>query len=124
MCQLHGPFKTTITASQAIKLFMQKKYSKRTWAEHYLYMVAVSDAREDVDSRVLNNVVHHASPELINVMRAKYDSTRVDYYVTPNSWRALRSRLSLAEVQLDAKSSLHTLTRSEKKRLLATVAAR
>ena len=61
-----------------MKLFIQKKYSKRTWAEHYLYMVAVSDARGGVDSLVLDNVVHHASPELMNVMRAKYDPTCVD----------------------------------------------
>ena len=44
MWQLLATFKTTITASQAMKLFMQKKDSKRTWAEHYLYIVTVSDA--------------------------------------------------------------------------------
>ena len=79
MCQLLATFKTTITASQAMKLFMQKKDSKRTWAEHYLYMVAVSDESGGADSLVLDNIVHHASPELMNVMRAKYDPTRVDY---------------------------------------------
>ena len=79
MCQLLATFKTTVTASQAMKLFMQKKDSKRTWAERYLYMVAVSDARGGADSLVLNNIVHHASPDLMNVMQAKYDSTRVDY---------------------------------------------
>ena len=42
-------------------------------------MVAVSDERGGADSLVLDNFVHHASPELMNVMRAKYDSTRVDY---------------------------------------------
>lgn len=62
MCQLLATFKTSITASQAMKLFMQKKDSKRTWAEHYLYMVAVSDARGGADSLVLDNIVHHASP--------------------------------------------------------------
>ena len=79
MTQLHATFKTTITASQAMKLFMQKKDVKRTWAEHFLYMVAVSDARGGADSLVLDNIVHHASPDLMNVMRAKYDSTRIDY---------------------------------------------
>ena len=43
--QLHLTFKTTITASQAMKLFIQKKEAGCTWAEHFLYMVAVSDAR-------------------------------------------------------------------------------
>ena len=42
-------------------------------------MVAVSDARGGVDSLVLDNIVHHASLELMNVMRAKYYPTRFDY---------------------------------------------
>ena len=79
MEQLHLTFKTTITASQAMKLFMAKKEARRTWAEHFLYVVAVSDARGGADSLVLDNIVHHASPDLMNVMRAKYDPTRFDY---------------------------------------------
>ena len=58
---------------------MQKKGSKRTWAEHYLYMVAVNDARGDADSLYLDNINHHASPELMNVIHAKYDPARIDY---------------------------------------------
>ena len=42
-------------------------------------MIAVSEARGGADSLVLDNIVHHASTELINVMRAKYDPMRVDY---------------------------------------------
>ena len=78
MEQLHLTFKTTMTASQAMKLFRAEKEARRTWAEHFLYMVAVSDARGGADSLVLDNIVHHASPELMNVMRAKYKPTRVD----------------------------------------------
>ncbi|CAI5704016.1 unnamed protein product [Peronospora effusa] len=37
MERLHQTFKTTITASQSMKLFTAKKYSKRSWTEHYLY---------------------------------------------------------------------------------------
>uniref|UniRef100_A0AAV1UBX1 CCHC-type domain-containing protein n=1 Tax=Peronospora matthiolae TaxID=2874970 RepID=A0AAV1UBX1_9STRA len=64
MEQLLRTFKTSITASQAMKLFMAKKDARRTWAEHFLYMVAVSEARGGADSLVHNNIVHHASPEL------------------------------------------------------------
>ena len=39
----------------------------------------VSDAKGGADSLVLDNIVHHASPDLMNVMRAKYDPTRNDY---------------------------------------------
>ena len=42
-------------------------------------MVAVSDARGGADSLMLNKIVHDSSPELINVMRAKYDPTWSDY---------------------------------------------
>ena len=79
MFQLLETFKTTITASQAMKLFRTKKQPKRTWSEHFLYMAAVSDARGGADSLALDNIVHDASPELMNVMRAKYDPTRSDY---------------------------------------------
>ena len=72
MCRLLATFKT-------MKLFMQKKDLKRAWAEHYLYRVDLSGARGGADSLGLDNIVHHASPELINVMRAKYDPTRIDY---------------------------------------------
>uniref|UniRef100_A0AAV1T9S2 Uncharacterized protein n=1 Tax=Peronospora matthiolae TaxID=2874970 RepID=A0AAV1T9S2_9STRA len=57
-------FKTSITASQAMKLFMAKKDARRIWAENFLYMVAVSEARGGADSLVLDNIVHHASPEM------------------------------------------------------------
>ena len=60
-----------------MKLFMVKKEARRTLTERFLYMVAVSDARGG-DSLVLDNIVHHASPKLINVMRAKYYPTRND----------------------------------------------
>uniref|UniRef100_A0AAV1VGW9 CCHC-type domain-containing protein n=1 Tax=Peronospora matthiolae TaxID=2874970 RepID=A0AAV1VGW9_9STRA len=79
MEQLLRTFKTSITASQAMKLIMAKKDARRTWAEHFLYMVAVSEARGGSDSLVLDNIVHHASPELVNVMRSKYETTRLDY---------------------------------------------
>ena len=36
-------------------------------------------ARRGAKSLVLNNIFHHASPDLMNVMRAKYDPTRVEY---------------------------------------------
>lgn len=62
-----------------MKLFMQKKEAKRTWAKNFLYMAAVSDARGDAYSLMLEIIVHHASLELMNVMRAKNDSTRVKY---------------------------------------------
>eukprot|EP00644_Phytophthora_capsici_P002198 jgi/Phyca11/114911/e_gw1.27.449.1 len=37
-------FKTNITPAQAVKLFTAPKDPKRTWAEHYMYLVAVSEA--------------------------------------------------------------------------------
>uniref|UniRef100_A0AAV1TP71 Uncharacterized protein n=1 Tax=Peronospora matthiolae TaxID=2874970 RepID=A0AAV1TP71_9STRA len=79
MCQLLAIFETTITAIQAMKLFTQRKDSKRKQDEHFLYMVVVSDAHKGADSLMLDNIVHHASPDLKNVMRAKDDPTRVAY---------------------------------------------
>uniref|UniRef100_A0AAV1UNB1 CCHC-type domain-containing protein n=1 Tax=Peronospora matthiolae TaxID=2874970 RepID=A0AAV1UNB1_9STRA len=47
MEQLLRTFKTSITASLAMKLLMAKKDARRTWAEHFLYMVAYEPTRLD-----------------------------------------------------------------------------
>uniref|UniRef100_A0AAV1UQE2 Uncharacterized protein n=1 Tax=Peronospora matthiolae TaxID=2874970 RepID=A0AAV1UQE2_9STRA len=44
MQRMLDTFQTTITAAQAMKLFTTRKEGKRSWPEHYLYLVAVSDA--------------------------------------------------------------------------------
>lgn len=79
MKQLDMAFRTTITASQTMKLFMTKKEARRTWAEQFLYMVAFNDARGGADSLVLDNIVYHALLKLMNVMLAKLDPTRSKY---------------------------------------------
>ena len=43
--QLLVTFKTMIAVSQSMQHFMTKKEAKRTWSEHFLYMVVVRDAR-------------------------------------------------------------------------------
>ena len=70
-------FKTTITAAHAMKLFTAKKESKRSWPEHYLYLVVVSDAEQ----QVLDNIVRYAASELSTILMAKYQTHRIDYLV-------------------------------------------
>ena len=79
MQRMLDAFKTTITAAQAMKLFTTKKEIKRSWPEHYFYLVAVSDAAGGAEQQVLDNIVHYASSELHTVIMAKYDGNRVDY---------------------------------------------
>ena len=38
-----------------MKLFMAKKEARRTWAEHFLYIIAFSDARIGANLLVLHN---------------------------------------------------------------------
>ncbi|CAH0484582.1 unnamed protein product [Peronospora farinosa] len=68
-----------ITASQSMKLFTAKMNPKRSWPEHYLYLVAVSDVCGGADAQVLDNLFNYASSELHTVLMAKYDGNRVDY---------------------------------------------
>eukprot|EP00644_Phytophthora_capsici_P000675 jgi/Phyca11/108962/e_gw1.16.313.1 len=50
-------FKTNITPAQAVKLFTMPKDPKRTWPEHYMYLVAVSEASGgSAEYLVLNNI--------------------------------------------------------------------
>ncbi|KAG6587155.1 Integrase catalytic core protein [Phytophthora cinnamomi] len=73
-------FKTNITPAQAMQLFTAPKDTKRTWPEHYMYLVAVSEATGGgADYLVLNNIVQYASADLRTVLMAKVDSTRTDY---------------------------------------------
>ncbi|KAJ8535207.1 hypothetical protein ON010_g13531 [Phytophthora cinnamomi] len=73
-------FKTTITPAQAMKLFTTQKDPKRTWPEHYMYLVTISEAcGGGADYLVLNNIVQYASLNLRMVLMAKVDGTRTDY---------------------------------------------
>uniref|UniRef100_A0AAV1UDC8 Uncharacterized protein n=1 Tax=Peronospora matthiolae TaxID=2874970 RepID=A0AAV1UDC8_9STRA len=42
-------------------------------------MVAFSEVRDGAEMLVLDYIVHHASPELMNMMRFKYEPKRFDY---------------------------------------------
>jgi hypothetical protein len=72
-------FKTTITPAQAMKLFTAPKDSKRSWSEHYMYVVAISEATGNSDYMVLTNIVQYASAELRTVLMAKVDQSRTDF---------------------------------------------
>uniref|UniRef100_A0AAV1UQE0 CCHC-type domain-containing protein n=1 Tax=Peronospora matthiolae TaxID=2874970 RepID=A0AAV1UQE0_9STRA len=93
-------FRTTITASQAMRLFTAKKDSKRTWPEHYLYLVAVSDACGGADSNVLDNIVRYASAELSTVLMVKYDTSRADHLAHAEELAHFAQ-----SIELDARSS-------------------
>eukprot|EP00644_Phytophthora_capsici_P019004 jgi/Phyca11/133376/e_gw1.431.5.1 len=71
-------FKTTITPAQAMKLFTMPKDPRRSWPEHYMYLVAVSEASgNSAEYLVLNNIVQYASADLRTVLMV--DGTRMDY---------------------------------------------
>ncbi|OWZ20852.1 hypothetical protein PHMEG_0004680, partial [Phytophthora megakarya] len=73
-------FRTTITPAQATKLFMVPKDTKRSWPEHFLYLVAVLEAYEGgSDHLVLDSLVKYSSADLKTVLMAKVDGARTDY---------------------------------------------
>ena len=79
MEKLQQTFKTTITPAQSKKFLTSKKDPKRSWPEHYLYFVAVSESCGGTRSLVLYNVVHYASSELRTAFMDKYEHPRTDY---------------------------------------------
>ena len=94
---LYLTIKTTITARQAMKLFMAKN-KRFALGRALLLHVSVSDARGVADSLVLDNIVHHASPGIMNVMRAMKNPTRRGHITcaTLRSWLTLHCRSSSA----------------------------
>ncbi|GMF45001.1 unnamed protein product [Phytophthora fragariaefolia] len=73
-------YKTNITPVQAMKLFTAPKDPKRKWPEHYMYLVAISEAcGGGADYLVLNNIVQYASADLRTVLVARVNGIRTDY---------------------------------------------
>ncbi|POM64600.1 LOW QUALITY PROTEIN: Hypothetical protein PHPALM_19848 [Phytophthora palmivora] len=62
---------TNITPAQAMKLFPASKDAKRTWPEHYMYLVAISEAcGGGADYLVLATIVQYASSDRHTVLMA------------------------------------------------------
>lgn len=56
-------YKFNIMPGQAVRIFTAKKDRKRSWQEHFLYLVAVREAAGEAgtDHMVLNKIVQYAS---------------------------------------------------------------
>ncbi|OWZ04657.1 hypothetical protein PHMEG_00023404 [Phytophthora megakarya] len=73
-------FRRSITPAQAMNLFVEPKSSKRSWPEHYMYLLAVLDACGTLsDYMVLDSIVQYAVPSMKLVLMAKVDGTRMDH---------------------------------------------
>lgn len=77
--RLHEGFTKRIPKSKGMKLMMQRKDTKRSWKEHYLYLIAVSEAIGGAPDLVLENIVTHAAPHLGQALMGKYQPRRTDY---------------------------------------------
>ncbi|KAG3013770.1 hypothetical protein PC121_g14472 [Phytophthora cactorum] len=79
MQRLLQTFATKITPAQSMKMFTAAKSPKRSWAEHYLYLVAVSEACGGADNLVLDNIAHYADPATGVSMLSRLNLTRTDH---------------------------------------------
>ncbi|OWZ07794.1 hypothetical protein PHMEG_00019774 [Phytophthora megakarya] len=60
--------------------YVMEKMLETTWQEHYMYVVAMSEATgRGSDYLVLNSVVQYASSDLRTVLMVKVCGTRTDY---------------------------------------------
>jgi len=79
MQRLLHTFATKITPAQSMKMFTAPKSAKRSWTEHYLYLVAVSEACGGAENLVLDNIVHYAEPAMRVSMLSRLNLSRTDY---------------------------------------------
>ncbi|KAG3011343.1 hypothetical protein PC121_g15728 [Phytophthora cactorum] len=79
MQRLLHTFATKITPAQNMKMFTAPKSAKRSWTEHYLYLVAVSEACGGADNLVLANIVHYADSVIRVSMLSRLNLARTDY---------------------------------------------
>ena len=78
MQRLLHTFATKITPAQSMKMCTAAKNSRRSWAEHYLYLVAVSEACGGADNLVLDNIVHYADTAMRVSMLSRLNLARTD----------------------------------------------
>ncbi|OWY99237.1 hypothetical protein PHMEG_00029793 [Phytophthora megakarya] len=72
MEKIRETYRTKITPAQPTKLFTAAKDPKRPLPEHYMYLVAISEAcGGGADYLVLNNIVQFTSEDLCTVLMAK-----------------------------------------------------
>jgi hypothetical protein len=69
-------FETKSTPAQCMTMFTAPKSAKRSWTEHYLYLVAVSEAYGGAESLVQDNIVHYA---MRVSMLSRLNLSRTDY---------------------------------------------
>ncbi|POM58937.1 Mitochondrial Carrier (MC) Family [Phytophthora palmivora] len=79
MQRLLHTFATKITPAQSMKMFTAQKNAKRSWTEHCLYLVAISEACRRADNLVLDNIVHYADPAMCVSMLSRLKLNRTDY---------------------------------------------
>ena len=79
MQRLLQTFSTKISPAQSMKLFTAPKASHRSWTDHFLYLTAVSDACGGADTLVLDNIVHHADPQMRTTMLSRLNIHRMDH---------------------------------------------
>ena len=101
-------FATKITPAQSMKLFTAPKSAKRSWTEHYLYLVAVSEACGGADNLVQDNIVHYADPAMRVSMLARLNLMRTDYLRQTEELALLRSQRRLNCVEKWAETSSTT----------------
>ncbi|ETI33971.1 hypothetical protein F443_19412 [Phytophthora nicotianae P1569] len=77
--RLTHAFATKITAAQSMKMFTAPRSAKRSWIEHYLYLVAVSESCGDADNLVLDNIVYNADPAMRVSMFSRLNLARTNY---------------------------------------------
>lgn len=66
-------FATKTTPAQSMNMFTTSKSASRTWTEHYLYLVAVSEACGGADNLVQDNIVHNTDPAMRVSMLARWN---------------------------------------------------
>ncbi|DAZ99928.1 TPA: hypothetical protein N0F65_008735 [Lagenidium giganteum] len=76
---MNDAFRTTVSSAQGMRLLSQRKDARGSWPEHLLYLVAMGSAANLSDDMIVESAVLHVSPELKNVLMAKYDARRLDH---------------------------------------------
>nr|CCA27370.1 conserved hypothetical protein [Albugo laibachii Nc14] len=73
-------FEAHINPAQSMLLFTKPKKPKKTWTEHFLYLVSVAEVSGGAaEYMVLNNIVQYASEGMRVALMAKVDAHRTDY---------------------------------------------
>jgi hypothetical protein len=73
MIKMGNAYRVHLSVEQVVAIFQRPKPKGRSWGEHYIYLVEVSNASGGLLNLVLESIVKYAAPDMRQMLMARTD---------------------------------------------------